>query len=1165
MKLSGTTLRLSPSDLSNHLACRHLTTLDLQAAMGLIRRPASDPRFLEVLQARGLEHERAFVDDLRARGLRIVDLSTMRLDEDGTTRTREAMAAGADAIVQAPLAHGGWGGYADVLLKVDRPGALGGWSYEPLDTKLARDTRGGTILQLCVYCDVLAELQGTRPEHFHVVTPGDPFVHQPYRVDDFGAYYRLVKQRLVSDVSGTTSPTGGTAAFGATEVAPGALSFKTYPEPTPHCDICRWWPVCDRRRRDDDHLSLVAGIRRTQMKELREQDVPTLAALASLPLPLLFRPKRGSREALERVREQARVQLAGRTAGTPGYELLPVEPGLGLTRLPEPSPGDMFLDIEGDPFAGKGGLEYLFGWVALDERPGTTEVGPYQYHWAFTPDEERRAFEAFMREAIARLDRHPGMHIYHYAPYEPSALKRLMGRHATCEQELDRLLRGGVLVDLHAIVRQALIAGVERYSIKELERLFGFTRETPLREASQALRQVEYLLETNQPVPEDDPLRSIVLSYNRDDCLSARALRDWLERLRADLVQQDTAVPRPVPREDKPSDELSERDARVRALAERLGAVGPEGDAGPEARARTLLAHMLSFHRREEKCEWWEFFRLAALDDEERLEEKSALSGLTFVTEVSRTKGGVVVNRYRFPPQEVDLPEDADLFTDSEHKVGTVAALDREARTIDIKHLKATAHERPASVVARQIIGTRELADSLYRLGEYVAEHGLQGPGPNLAARRLLMRNAPVFGEGELKRRPGEDDVAMARRLAVALDESTLAVQGPPGAGKTYIGAQMICALVRAGKRVGVCATSHKVIRHQIDEALKAADREGLALRCLQKVKKPSDEPGRVQETTKNEVVLAAIQAREVDVVGGTAWLWSREDMQSTVDVLLVDEAGQMSLANVLAIAPAARSLILLGDPQQLEQPIQGTHPDGSDVSVLEHVLGGHKTMPEGMGIFLEETRRLHPAICRYTSELFYEGKLCSHADLEHQAIIGGTPLAGAVLWYLPVAHEGNRNTAPEEVDAITALVEVLLHGGRLGAETFEPARWRDADGVVHPLTLHDILVVAPYNAQVSALRDAIPGVRAGTVDRFQGQQAPIVIYSLTTSSPDEAPRGMEFLYSLNRLNVATSRARCACVLVASPALLAPECQTPAQMRLANALCRYVELATRLM
>ncbi|HEY8536297.1 MAG TPA: TM0106 family RecB-like putative nuclease, partial [Vicinamibacterales bacterium] len=818
-------------------------------------------------------------------------------------------------------------------------------------------------------------------------------------------------------------------------------------------------------------------------------------------------------------------------------------------------------DLEGDPFAGKGGLEYLFGWVAQDDATGATT---YESRWAFTPDEERRAFEAFMREAIARLERHPAMHIYHYGPYEASALKRLMGRHATCEQELDRLLRGGVLVDLHAIVRQALIASVERYSIKELERLFGFTRETPLREASQALRQVEYLLETNQPVPEDDPLRSIILSYNRDDCLSAHALRDWLERLRADLIEQGTVVPRPVPQEDKPSDERSERDARVRDLAERLRAGGPEGDVEPEARARTLLAHVLSFHRREDKCAWWEFFRLAALDDEERLEEKGALSRLTFVTEVSRTKGGVVVNRYRFPPQEVDLPEEADLFTDRHHKVGTVAALDREARTIDIKHLKATAHERPASVIARKIIGTRELADSLYRLGEYVAEHGLEGPGPYLAARRLLMQSAPVFAEGELKRRPGEDDVAMARRLAVALDESTLAVQGPPGAGKTYIGAQMICALVRAGKTVGVCATSHKVIRHQIDAALDAAGGEGLTLRCLHKVKKVGDTSGPVREVDDNADVLAAIRAREVDVVGGTAWLWSREDMQSTVDVLLVDEAGQMSLANVLAIAPAARSLILLGDPQQLEQPIQGTHPDGSDVSVLEHVLDGHKTMPEGMGIFLEETRRLHPAICRYTSELFYEGKLRSHAGLERQAIVGATPIAGAGLWYLPVVHEGNRNTAPEEVDAIARLVETLLHGGQLGGEVHEPARWRDASGAEHPLTLDDVLVVAPYNAQVSALRDAVPGLRVGTVDRFQGQQAPVVIYSLTTSSPDEAPRGMEFLYSLNRLNVATSRARCACVLVASPALLSPECQTPAQMKLANALCRYVELAKRL-
>jgi len=290
-------------------------------------------------------------------------------------------------------------------------------------------------------------------------------------------------------------------------------------------------------------------------------------------------------------------------------------------------------------------------------------------------------------------------------------------------------------------------------------------------------------------------------------------------------------------------------------------------------------------------------------------------------------------------------------------------------------------------------------------------------------------------------------------------------------------------------------------------------------------------------------------------VLGGTAWLWSREEFFEAVDVLFVDEAGQMSLANVLAIAQCAGAMVLLGDPQQLEQPLQGSHPEGTEVSALEHLLQGGKTITDDRGLFLEETWRLHPAICGLTSELFYDGRLKPIPALERQAILGPVPIAGAGLWFLPVAHDGNQSSSPEEVVAVAALVERLTAGD---------VRWRDHEGNEAPLRLEDILIIAPYNAQVGDLSARLPGARVGTVDRFQGQQAPVVVYSMTTSTPADAPRGMEFLYSLNRFNVATSRARCACVIVGSPRLFEPECQTPRQMKLANACCRYLELAQEL-
>ncbi len=311
---------------------------------------------------------------------------------------------------------------------------------------------------------------------------------------------------------------------------------------------------------------------------------------------------------------------------------------------------------------------------------------------------------------------------------------------------------------------------------------------------------------------------------------------------------------------------------------------------------------------------------------------------------------------------------------------------------------------------------------------------------------------------------------------------------------------------------------------------------------------------GPIEESDKSDCLATALSAGQVDVAAGTVWAWAQEDAEGLVDTLVIDEAGQLSLANALGASTAARNLLLLGDPQQLEQPIQGSHPEGCDTSALEHLLGEHDTIPPDRGLFLGTTWRLHPTICGFTSEIFYEGRLDHHPQCKGQALTGPTPFAGAGLWLQLVQHQGNTSSAPEEVESIAALVRGLVR---------PDIGWIDFDGVAHPITHNDIRVVSPYNAQVAALRAALPEAaeQIGTVDRFQGQEAPVVIYSMTTSSTDEAPRGLEFLFSLNRLNVATSRARCVCILVASPALLAAECRSPRQMKLVNALCRYQELS----
>jgi predicted RecB family nuclease len=1145
MQFAPQGLRLSPSDLSGFLVCRHRTGLDLAVAVGHLERPRWSDPVAQALRERGLAHERAYVRSLESQGLQVAHISEDVPLDERLAKTMAAMRAGVDVIVQGALAStaigdagSSWLGYADILQRVSQPSVLGAWSYEPYDTKLALETRGSTVLQLMVYAELLDQIQGVMPATFWVVAPGatpDVFAVTPYRTADYAAYVRAMRLQL------------------ATTVALGHHAVVTahYPEPVELCDVCRWWERCEQRRRADDHLSFIAGAGRAQRAELTTQGFSTLAAVAEMPVPVEFKPSRGSRETFERIGHQARLQHQQRLRQVPLHELLPVEAGEGLARLPEPSPGDLFLDLEGARFARESGREYLFGvWGREGERAAPTYVGA----WALDDARERAAFESVVDRVMATLARYPGAHVYHFGHYEVTAFKRLMGRYATRGEEMDELLRGGRFIDLHVIVRQGLRAGVESYSIKQLEQFYAFARAVPLTDASAHLRAVERALEGAVPQAIPGESRTAVQGYNEDDCRSTEALRYWLEGQRAALIEQGRDIPRPVPKEAEASKQVSDLVGRQEAMrASLLAGLSLEAsEAGHPDHPRWLLAYLIDWHRREEKSEWWEYFRLRDLPASDLFDEADAIAGLTLDGRVgfvlSKKTGkptGSVIDRYSYPEQEAELRPGAKLSSPGGERVGDLVAHDRRARTIDIRKGPTNAETHPEAVLHGEVIPSTVLQEALLR---FAAQ-----PDGKTCGADLLFRRAPRLESGAFAPADGESPVQCAVRIVQELDRTTLAVQGPPGAGKTYAGAQMIRALVEAGRKVGVTAASHKVIRNLL-EAVHAADAHiRLGHKCG-----PDDSEGcadiGVQEYRDNQEACDAVHAGDVDVLGATAWFWARDDAAGLVDLLFVDEAGQMSLANALAVSSAAPSLVLLGDPQQLDQPQKGCHPDGVGVSALEHVLGGATTMPPDRGLFLPTTWRLHPAICAFTSEVFYEGKLEPKFGLERQALSGTAGFDGAGLWWVVVEHDGNQNASMEEVDAIEQLVARLLVPG---------ACWIDADGLTRSLGPGDLRIVAPYNAQVNRLAERLDGrdIPVGTVDKFQGQEAPVVIYSMATSRPEDAPRGMEFLYSLNRLNVATSRARCAAIVVASPRLLEPACRTPRQMALANALCRFRELA----
>ena len=1104
------------------------------------------------------------------------------------------MESGVEAIAQGALLHGRFFGRPDVLRKVHgRSSRFGDWSYEAYDCKLSKETKATTILQLSFYSELLGEIQRPPnaptgapasdsksksksdnsqstfdfdsvqivasdylPENMWVVPPGKETAPEQYRVAEYSAYYRHVKDRLEKSTNN-------------------GHGITTYPEPCLHCDVCRWFRECDRQRRDDKaHLSLVAGIRRQHRDQLLVWEIDKVAKLATMqhPLPREKKPLHGSRESYDRVREQARIQVESKDLEIPKHEpILPVVEKTGFCKLPEPSPGDVFVDLEGDPFVGDSGLQYLFGIATIRDGLGAKPVAPaplpavfsqldYQKRWANNPAEEKSAFEWFVDLVMARRKEFPTMHVYHFGGYEPGAFKRLMGLYATREEEIDGMLRAGLFVDLHSVFKQALRAGVEEYSLKKLEHFCGFKRTVPPEKSLEAMRYIEHRLELDWDEEVPEKYVADMESYNRDDCFATSALRDWLESQRAAQIAAGQKIDRPPLGDGAPTEELDARQKRVQALVEGLTAGIPVDAAERDEKqsATWLLAQLLDFHRRENKATYWEGFRLAELDDDDLLDDRAGIAGLKFLKRLAVDRN-IPTDRYSFEKQETEARVDKKLYYGPEvSNLGCVVDVDLAALTIDIKKTKKTADVHPTSAyVWDSPINSDKLADSLLRTGDWVLASTIDAPGQLRAARDLLLRKAPRLKHGEtLAPLPLEGPKETACRIVSALDHSVFAIQGPPGAGKTFTGARMICQLVKQGKKVAVTALSHKVIRKLLDEVLEAADEDNVPnVRCMQKC---SDDDGLdptpgIATVDDNADALTALQQGTANVMGATSWMWPRAEFFESVDALFIDEAGQMALADVVAAGQAAHNLILIGDPQQLERPLKGSHPAGAEKSALEHLIGEHKTIPADKGMLLPETWRLHPNLCNFTSEMFYEARLRPHAGLD-QRVIGGHPwMNGAGLWFVPTNHTGCRNSSPQEVEIIKKIVSSLVAHG---------VDWFRTATTKKQMALEDVLVVAPYNAQVSDLLTGLPkGAKVGTVDKFQGQQAPVVIYSLTTSTPEDAPRGMEFLYSLNRFNVATSRAQTAVIVVGNPLLFEPDCKSPRQMQLANAFCAYLERA----
>jgi uncharacterized protein len=1112
----------SASDLVNFAACSHLTHLDLVN----LRTPlpkAEDSEEMVLIQAKGFEHEARYLDVLSRRYGRVVDLKVEGDDVDAFRLTVSALREGAPVLFQATLLDAPWVGHADFLLRVDTPSLLGAYSYEVVDTKLARSSRAKFLLQLCLYSELLDKLQGVVPRRMHVVL-GDGR-QESFQVDEYLRYYRRLKSRFLAWV-GRQEP-----------------ERDSYPERTERCAMCRWRTLCQEQWERDDHLNRVAGITRVQIARLREGGVLTLTQLAE---PLSGRRvERMHSETLERLAHQARLQAKSVRENRPVFDVLPLREGKGFNRLPTPAEGDLFFDMEGDPLE-DGGLEYLFGLYWLD---GTKPV--FKAIWAHDRTQEREAFEAFIDYVTAHLARWPGAHIYHYAPYERTALQRLMALHGTREAQVDDLLRRRTLVDLYAVVREALHVGESSYSIKSIERFYGSARAGDVTTATASIVYYE-----RWKASKDETLLRAIEDYNHDDVRSTYELRQWLLSIRPRAAAWANDLSSPASNDGQSSSRADKAQEELESYRQRL--LGPVTDdplrRSTEDELRELLFHLLSFHRRCDKPVWWAHFDRQESSEEQLIDDVEALAGLR-QSRPPVWKGQGFRYWYHLPEQDTKLKTGDNATVVSCLKEVSELVVDETA--LEVSFVFEDDEPLPQTGVALGPglpIQTTVIRNALKRFVDAYIEGGEKYP----AGLSLLRRQPPKvegIGSGQTLVQDERKLLPECIRLTSRLSDSYLFIQGPPGAGKTFTGSHIIVELLRSGRSVGVASNSHKAINNLLQAVERAADACDLHFRGAKKsTKEESFLSGRfIEDVTKTAELLKRVD--EFQLLAGTAWLFSNRKLDRKLDYLFVDEAGQVSLANLLAMSTCARNLVLLGDQMQLSQPIQGVHPGASGQSTLDYLLCGEATIAPHMGVFLRDSWRMHPDLCRFISHAVYDGRLCAAERTANQRLVlqedAHPALRPTGLAYLAVEHEGCSQRCEAEAEMVSVLVRTLLQ-----------QRYVDHRGEHHPLSLDSILVVAPYNLQVNLLKRVLPeGARVGTVDKFQGQEAEVVIVSMTTSSGQHLPRDIEFLYSKNRLNVAISRARCLSVVLASPRLFDIECRSPGQMALVNTLCWIREYA----
>jgi len=1063
---------------------------------------------------KGLIHEVNYFKELSKKYKKIKNIKILdKLSkEEKIKETNDAFAKGYELIYGGWLESGNYRGELDFLeINNNIKSNLGEWSYEIIDTKNSGKVKGDHIYQLSLYSFLLQEAQGIFPKNFYVLLKDKSKV--PIMLND--VYASFLKQKNYFEMAMEKE-----------------LNRKIL-EKISHCSLGDIQEFCENEWKEKKHLNQVLGSNKNNIKKLNNAGVTNFNKLAKLD------PKKkieGLRDETKiKLIKQVKLQIEGDEKGYPIFEIkeenLILNKGFNL--LPKPSECDLFFDLEGvQDYVFPGKLEYLFG--IYYEENGEKIFKPF---WAHNKKEEKQSLINFFAFTKAHFKKYPKAKIYHYASYEITALERLTSLHKVHGVDYDHYLNLGRFVDLFRVVKQAINISEKSYSIKEIEKYYDFKRTGDIKKGDISEEfYIQWIENKNQKLLDE------IEEYNKQDCISTFKLRNWLLKIKP--ADTKWFVP------EKDQMELRSFEQNLLDYQKRFNA--SKLSDNPTIK---LLSDVIGFYNREQKPQWRQFFDRKDLSNEELIDDRECIGNMKLASQFQDKRS--FVYKYIFPEQEYKLKKGRGVIIannndpDRADYAGTIQELDQINRTLVLrKGISKEQKQLPRTLSIGEKVMEQSRFENLNQNIYNFCENILENKKGYEALKSFLNRDIPNI-KGI---KPGEKIITSENfdkeipDIIARLNSSYLFLQGPPGTGKTFQSANTIVELLKKNKRIAVTANSHKVIHNLLERVEKIAEKQSFLFKGL-KMGNPDNEDtfykGKLIKTDKNEKhYIDGLKERNTLLYAGTKYHLSQWYYRSKIDYLFVDEAGQISIADLIALGGVAKNIILVGDQLQLGQPTQGSHPGLSNNSVLDYLLQGKDTVEDNRGIFLSRTYRMHPNINSFISENFYENKLLTNPENKNRKI--GFPknffLNNEGIHTILMDHEDCTQTSEQEFKKIDEIIKKLI--GK---------KFTDADNKERPLTIEDFLIVSPYNAQVNFLLARLPeGTRCGTIDRFQGQEAPVTIISMTSSDLESLPRDKSFFFNRNRLNVAISRAQCLSVILFNPKLLDSPPKTYEEFKMIN-------------